>query len=159
MPDVTVRIEGGEQLAAKLRDPQFVKGPLRNFLANAGAVAELAMKERAPVDTGRLRASVVTIQSLTRVSVGPTVSYAPFVEFGTRPHWPPRGALQPWARRHGFPAGPLGDFIVRRAIALRGTKAQPFVVPGIQKALPQIRALAATLGREIAVKWGKRGAV
>jgi HK97 gp10 family phage protein len=159
MPDIKVRVEGGEQLVRLLKDPEFVRGPLRNFLAKAGAVTELAMKEQAPVDTGRLRASIVPVLFATRVTIGPTVNYAPFVEFGTRPHWPPQGALQPWARRHGFPVGPLGDFLVRRAIALRGTKAQPFVGPGIRKALPQIRSLVADLGREIAAKWGRRSAV
>lgn len=159
MPDIVVKVEGSEQLQRLLSDPQFVRGPLRNFLTKASFELELRIKEGAPVDTGRLRASVRTAQSATRASVGPAVAYAPWVEFGTRPHWPPQGALQPWARRHGFPAGFVGDFLVRRAIALRGTRAQPFVTPALRKAMPTIRVLAMELGREIATKWRKGRAV
>jgi phage gpG-like protein len=72
------------------------------------------------VNTGRLRASITpevrsgtdTVQGI----VGSNVSYAPFVEFDTRPHWPPIAALKVWAERHHANA-----FLVARAISRRGT--------------------------------------
>ena len=66
--------------------------------------------------------------------------YSAAVEFGTRPHWPPRGALQPWARRHGFPSGAVGDFLVRRKIAREGTDPQPFMEPAVQDSRRDIEA-------------------
>lgn len=75
-----------------------------------------------PVDMGKLRASIVPeVKSEGREVigiVGSNVVYAPYVEFGTKPHWPPRAALEVWARRHGTTA-----YVVARAIARRGTKA------------------------------------
>jgi len=44
------------------------------------------MRERAPVRTGRLRDSIRVVRIGQVRFVGPTVSYAPYVEFGTRPH-------------------------------------------------------------------------
>lgn len=72
------------------------------------------------VNTGRLRASItpeVRSESDTVIGViGSNVTYAPFVEFDTRPHWPPIAALKVWAERHHANA-----FLVARAISRRGT--------------------------------------
>lgn len=72
------------------------------------------------VNTGRLRASITpeVRQSGEEVQgiVGSNVTYAPFVEFDTRPHWPPIAALRVWAERHHANA-----FLVARAISRRGT--------------------------------------
>lgn len=156
MPDVVIRIEGDESIRRALSDPNFVRGPLKTFLAKAGFIVEKNIKEIAPVDTGRLRSSVVTNLQPLRVGIGPTVFYAPFVEFGTRPHWAPQGALQLWAGRHGFPSGPLGDFLVRRAIARRGTRAQPFVAPAARRSLPEIKNAAKDLLDDIRRRWMRR---
>ena len=51
----------------------------------AGRLAE-EMRERAPVRTGRLRDSIRVARIGRFRLVGPTVPYAPYVEFGTRPH-------------------------------------------------------------------------
>src|SRR5512139_1971403 len=72
------------------------------------------------VNTGRLRASItpeihdqgVELEGV----VGSNVAYAPFVEFDTRPHWVPKGALAVWAARHH-----IKESVVRWAIAQRGT--------------------------------------
>ena len=83
-------------------------------------------KINAPVDTGNLRSSISpeikahgnTIEGI----VGTPVKYAPFMELGTRAHFPPISALQVWARRHGISA-----FLVARAIARRGLKPRKFL--------------------------------
>jgi len=78
-------------------------------------------KANAPVDTGLLKASITPSVSSSGNEiigvVGSRVVYAPFMELGTRPHFPPLSALQGWARRHGTTA-----FVVARAIARRGLK-------------------------------------
>lgn len=43
------------------------------------------LKEIAPEKTGRYKSSVQTLGTENRMVVGPTVFYAPYLEFGTRP--------------------------------------------------------------------------
>lgn len=97
-------------------------------------------KRLAPVDTGRLRASITpsvsqygeTIEGV----VGSNVTYAPYMELGTRPHWPPPGALAVWARRHG-----TSEFLVARAIARRGTKARKFLERAFEQNIGRIQQM------------------
>ena len=153
MADIKIQIEGGEELRRLMSDPQLIQGPLREFLTRSAFITEGLAKTMAPVDTGRLRASVITIMEPSRALVGPTVHYAPHVEYGSRPHWAPKGALQPWARRHGFPMGPVGDFLVRRIIARRGTKAHPFMRPAAAASLPLIRVEFHAMIQAIQASW------
>ncbi len=66
------------------------------------------------------------------------MDYASFVEFGTKPHFPPVEALEDWC------AKVLGDaklaFVVARAISRRGTYAHPFMGPALLENMPVFRA-------------------
>lgn len=57
------------------------------FVTAGGLLAASEMKQRAPVDTGRLRGSITTETGAERDSVysdtGPTANYAEYLEFGT----------------------------------------------------------------------------
>jgi len=75
----------------------------------------------APVDTGRLRSNWRLSVQIMRGELANTTSYAIFVAKGTKPHWPPMKAITKWANRKG-----IAPFLVARAIARRGTKANPF---------------------------------
>ena len=102
--------------------------PTPNFSSLLDRVAHrLAeeMRTRAPVRTGRLRDSIRVVRMGQVRFVGPTVPYAPYVEFGTRPHIiRPRRAralrfevegrtvFAMYARHPGF----RGRFFVRRSI-------------------------------------------
>ena len=76
--------------------------------------------------------------------VGTNVKYAPFMELGTKAHWPPLGVLETWARRHGTTA-----FVVAMAIAgLRlggtgkgGTKPRRYLQRALEKNREAIRRL------------------
>lgn len=62
---------------------------VRSDLQRAGIMAQNRARQLAPVDTGRLRASIVSkttasTRTLEAVEVGTNVEYAPYVEFGTR---------------------------------------------------------------------------
>ena len=149
--EIRVIIDGAEKLRAKLSDPNFVGGPLRDFLQRAGHEVESEAKQRAPVDTGHLQGSIQPRVSGTQVSIGTPVKYAPYVEFGTRPHYPPPNALQPWARRHGF--GPRGHFMLAAIIAKRGTKPHPFLIPGYEAARGAIDGYVEELARDIERNW------
>lgn len=76
--------------------------------------------------------------------VGSTAKYWPFVEYGTRPHWPPIAAITPWANLHGIP-----PFLVARAIARRGTRAQPFIMPAWERQKAAIEALFNRIGAKV----------
>ena len=101
----------------------------------------------APVDTGRLRASIVpeVVQQSNVIKgvVGSNVKYAPYMELGTKAHWPPIQALEVWAKRHHTTA-----FVVARAIARRGIKARRFLQRAFMDNRNQIATIIArTVGR------------
>lgn len=95
-------------------------------MRQATLVVAGSAKRNAPVDTGVLRASITpSVESRSNETVGvvgSNIKYAPFMELGTRPHWPPLTALATWARRHGTTA-----YVVARAIARRGLKARRYL--------------------------------
>lgn len=102
-------------------------------------------------DTAQLLRSGVPPQEMDDGSVvwGYAAEYAPFVEKGTRPHFPPVEALRGWARRV------LGDesaaWAVARKIAREGTEPQPFVKPGIDtmRAALRSRGIGAYIREEL----------
>lgn len=110
-----------EQAARDLRGT-----PIVNAMRDATLIVTRDAKRNAPVDTGRLRASITPAVSIAGETiqgvVGSNVTYAPYVELGTRPHWPPISALEVWAQRHHTSA-----FLVARAISRRGTKAVEYL--------------------------------
>jgi len=110
----------------KLRGPEMLQA-----MRNAVLIVLRDVKINSPVDTGRLRSSItpeVFADGDDVVGVvGSNVEYAKWQEFGTRPHWPPPGALQPWARRHG-----MDEHTIRWIIGTRGTKAKKFFTRAIE---------------------------
>lgn len=155
MPDIRVQIEGLKELTDKMADPAFIAGPLHDFLERSASTVELNAKLRAPGDTGHLKASITHEVKETQAIIEAGVHYAPYVEFGTRPHWPPLAALQPWAQRHGFPPGRAGAFLVARAIAKRGTKAREYMQQGLQDSLSAINSYLRMMAAEIEKDWGR----
>lgn len=156
MAGFEVELQGFEELARRLRDPGLVAGPARRFLTDSALELEAAVKERTPVDTARLRDSITHEVDAHQVPewarVGTNVDYARPVEEGRRPHWPPLAALQPWARRHGFPAGRAGAFLVARAIAARGTKARHMFRDGFREVRGQVEGFGRDMLRELVDK-------
>jgi len=157
MSETSIKIEGLDKLLKKV-DPKLLSKPLRNFFQRSTIAIQNRAREKAPVDTGRLRAGIATEVDHSSPpkwgKVGTNVKYAPFVEFGTRPHWPPPGVLQPWARRHGFPPGARGDFLVRRAIAQHGTRARPYLTPAFEESMSDIKHFLDRVADEIKAGWG-----
>lgn len=80
-----------------------------------------------------------------RVTVtGRGMGYAEFVEFGTRPHWPPVEPIRLWVlRKLGVPAEevPGVAFLVSRKIARVGTPAQRMFEQGWIEAEPKVMSL------------------
>lgn len=129
-----VDIKGLKELHAKMEQviTDFHGRPMLEAMRDSTLIVTRAATQLAPVDTGRLRASItpdVQVQGdIVLGIVGSNVTYAPYIEYGTRPHFPPVGALEVWASRHGMEA-----YVVARAISRRGTKAQAFLMPAFEK--------------------------
>lgn len=84
------------------------------------------MEIRVPVKTGQLRESLGVRVETNRVIVGPSAKYAPYVEFGTKPHEiraKNAGAL-------AFKVG--GNTVIVKKVNHPGTKARPFVRPAFE---------------------------
>ncbi len=158
MTTIKIKLEGDERVIKALRRTKGGGKARENFLKRTGFAIEKEWKERAPVDVGRYRASISTqLKGDTSVAVGSNVKYAPEVEFGRKPgKWPPKGSLQPWARRHGFPAGSSGDFLVRRVIFLRGTKAVPAMRDALKATQGKIKGFVRLAAKELGIDWGKK---
>jgi HK97 gp10 family phage protein len=127
-----IEIIGGKELRAKLKSIDSKTAlAVKTQVLKSGLKIESAAKDKAPVDTGRLRAAIDTRISKGGFSyeVFPTVDYAAAVEFGTRPHFPPTAALAGWSRRHGLSGK---QYLIARAISRAGTKKQPFLFPAYE---------------------------
>lgn len=141
---VTVTLHGDKELMRKLRDKR-ADAPVSRYLDRAAIKVQGDARKKAPVDTGQGRNSIGTESPSDRKRrIGPSAKHMEYVETGTRPHWPPPGALAGWARRHG-----MSEYAIRRKIGLYGTKKQPFMQPAAEDAIPflqrQIPVLAAEL--------------
>lgn len=67
---------------------ELSRNPMMKAIAKAVLLVQRSAKKNAPVDTGRLRASItpdiVTRDTVVKGVVGSNVSYAPFQEAGTK---------------------------------------------------------------------------
>lgn len=149
MASVSFTIPNLPKFMASLRAAaQATPAEMHGAMAEATLVLEAEARSLAPRDVGRLQGSITSRIHGSGTSlvgeVGPSARYGLYVETGTRPHWPPRAPLEGWARRHGIPV-----FLVQRAIARRGTRAQPFIGPALNKSQARIEAIFARVGAKI----------
>lgn len=135
----TIEVHGSQEVIRNITlFEAATKARLKVAIATSAMLIQNEARKRAPVDTGRLRADIKTQYSNGGLTahIGTKVHYAPYVEFGTRPHWPPAGALDRWGQLHGIPG-----FLVARAISRRGTKPQPFLFPAWESNKVKVRRL------------------
>lgn len=115
--EITVTIKGLEEMLSKL-DPKLYSPALKRFWERSAITVQSRAREQSPVDTGRLRASIMyEIDSGTPpqyAKVGTDVFYAPFQEFGTihmkGRHYLQGGFEESMGDIQGF-VGVLGDEI------------------------------------------------
>jgi hypothetical protein len=132
---MAARLDGARQLNARLT---AVKNVGSDILEAVGLRAVLEQKKLAPVATGNLRRTIhlgtVTRRSALTVA---GANYSADVELGTRPHVilpRKRGGVLRWKD------GAQVRFAKR--VQHPGTRAQPFMVPGAQKAIREGSAIA-----------------
>lgn len=106
---------------------------IKKAVQESALTIESLAKKEAPVDTGTLRSSIQTTfrKNGMEAEIGSDKAYAPFIEFGTSPHFPPPSALEAWAERHGFERG--FAFAIAKKISEKGTRPQPFLIPAFEK--------------------------
>lgn len=132
--DIRLELEGlrEEQKRAEKTVRDLHGTPMFNAIRESTLMVQRTARQLAPVDTGRLRASILPeITQGVRETVGivgSNVSYAPYMELGTgifvgRPaYFPPPSALDVWARRHGLASGYVVALAIYRAGGIRGRK-------------------------------------
>jgi len=120
---ISVEIKGVEELnAAFKKAPQIAVGELRRAILKALITLQGEARKFVVKDTGRLVNAIRYVQpTMVSGKLTAETQYAIYVHEGTKPHFPPLSAVEPWAKRHGVPA-----LVVARAIARKGTKANPF---------------------------------
>ena len=111
--------------------PGIIRKVSKRFLEEAAAMVEQTAVREVPVNIGDLRGSINKQVFLDRAEVGSNSEYAEWVEYGTKPHWPPREAIARWAHQKGI--SPDAVFPIQRKIAREGTEEQPFLRPAIDK--------------------------
>lgn len=128
----TVEIKGDKEIARLLkRVPKEkeaeVKAEVGDTAVKIQKRAKAYLRTQPAMDTGHLAGTVIVEFSPTAIEaeIGPTALYGPYIEFSTRPHFPPLEALEAWARHHGFESA----WPICKAIAKRGLPARPYLGP------------------------------
>ncbi len=151
---VEVKLEGLEAVMEKVKDAQFIQGPVREFMEKAVRETQKQVQGFTPVDTGRLRQSIHSSIDGASIPlwglVDTNVNYAPFVEYGTKPHFPPRAPLETWARAHG-----MNVYALVKAIGFRGTKGRHMFQRGLEAARGKIDGWLREAEAKILEAWNK----
>lgn len=157
-----IKIEGLDKALAKF-DVKKYEQQIQQCFDKFGLRVELQAKQNVPVDEGRLKNSIFQEPSRLSSTVGASVNYAAFVEFGTRSFaaeyvsslpsdWQvyaaqARGAgfgsftefvsrLMGWCKRHGI--SDKAAYPIALKILRNGSPAQPFLYPAFNKAKDQL---------------------
>ncbi len=156
MSDFDVRLEGLDEVRRRFSQaPQVIERYTRQFMRRALPLLQGEVRKRTPVNTGRLRASigyeVRGVGAKVQGIVGSPVKYAPAVEEGTDPHWPPYEQIEYWVRRKLQPPKSQLYVVTRgvqQSIARAGTRGAHM----FQEALEETRG---RLGDMWAAIWGE----
>ena len=160
--EIRVAVEGAKELQAALA--RVEKAAVREVVSAINITAlhvQNELKEETSnaraINTGTLRNSwhiaKATQSSMTaRVGTNLVPHYAPDVEYGTRPHRPPIGALKLWAKRklHNEKAA----YPIAKKIARRGTSGRHIFAKGINDAAHVLEQELARAARAIEGEWG-----
>lgn len=158
MTKFTATLNGLIELRKKLEQTSedLVGGEMLQAIRKVTLMVLRDAKLLAPRDTGHLANSLTAkVESggdlisgnTIRGVVGSNVKHAPFMEMGTKPHWPPLKALERWAKRHGVPV-----FLVARAIAKHGTKPRRFLQGAFERHEGRIKDILGEVVKKVVKK-------
>ncbi len=134
--------EGGYTVIVDWSDLDRLIGELKGVHERTGELMsrdlEANLKKEAPKGmTGLLQAAWTNLRSGPgEYTITSMVEYSAYVNDGTRPHIAPKEAIMEWAEFRGLPWYPIW-----RSIAMRGTKANPFVDRAIETTKGRIPVL------------------
>tara|TARA_R100001460_G_scaffold107800_1_gene157144 strand:+ start:996 stop:1532 length:537 start_codon:yes stop_codon:yes gene_type:complete len=160
-------IQGGRNLAKRLELNALAGVALRNFFSAYGQLVVTTAKKEAPRFSGDLRGSL-TFKHVRGagglpegIDVFSRADHALFVHgfyddkhklskpwSRTKPHWPPKKALQGWADAKGIPV-----YLVQKSISEKGTPIIPFFKIAIKKNEAQKKVLLKGTGVKITATW------
>jgi len=132
---VSLELKGMKEVEKEVMKIAGKTKEVRQEIAESSLKIQKKAKERLvdykAVDTGHLRNSIIVEFAFNgdHAEIGPTAPYGPYVEYGTRPHFPPPDALEHWARHHGFESA----WPICKIIAKRGLKARPYLMPSYEE--------------------------
>lgn len=131
-----VNIRDLNRMSSKFRRLQTnLKREVAGDLSTAAINVDRGAKERAPVDEGRLRASIYFEKRRSNGllwEVGAKVKYAPYMEFGTG-----RKVNLNQLRAAGFPESFAAQFR-GRGIKQVNIRPQPFLFPSVNEETPKL---------------------
>lgn len=132
---ITIRVEGAKEVYGAMArlNQNLTGGPMQSQVGRDLKEALDYAKEIAP--RGATHQYVRGLGMEMKVAGGMEVRgeltasapHSEYVEFGTKPHWPPPGPILAWVLAKGMAHGSDAKrvaFLVSRAIARRGTQAQ-----------------------------------
>jgi len=134
----SISVRGDKELRKALRgyNEKVRKGLMREVAGTAAKIDREA-KRNAPVATGLLRNRITFVVQDLAATVFSNAKYSTDVEKGQKPgSWPNRDDIERWARRKlKVPKNRLKSvaFLVSRKIHDKGTKAQPYFEPAVDK--------------------------
>lgn len=152
-PDLVERLRRGGAIMEKALD---------DALEDLARRVEAGAKKAAPKHTGHLQRSIGVRKprKLAR-EVGSGLEYAPFVEFGTRPHWPPYAPIRDWVwlNRGKFGVSSKRDVnriavFVQRKIARSGTRPKPYFKPAWDAMVSDAKTVITQYAREALGRMG-----
>ncbi len=151
--DLTYKIEGLEELLKNIDNRHLLSQALKDiFTKSTLTLQRNIQKKTTKVDTGRLRASITTEIDKSELpqwgKVGTNTTYAPYVEWDTKPHWPPIKALEPWAHRHNTSA-----YLVALGISRHGTKGVHMFQEGLEDSKADLDKIVNDAARTIEEKF------
>jgi hypothetical protein len=154
MSEVKITAKGLRETQKKaeqvIRDLQGGEGsPIVAGVAKSTLAVESKAKKLAPVDRGRLRASITPevrtlAAGVVRGVVGSNLKYAPYQELGTRPFRAPWGPLFAWAMRKEKGAVSAAGLLAgkaRKAIRMAGVKAKRYLQGALEDRTEQIKRI------------------
>lgn len=160
-------IQGGRNLAKRLELNALAGVALRNFFSAYGQLVVTSAKKIAPRYTGNLRGSL-TFKHVRGagglpegIDVFSRAEHALFVHgfydekhklsepwSRTKPHWPPKKALQGWADSKGIPV-----YLVQKSISEKGTPIIPFFKIAIKENEEEKKLLLKGTSLQITTTW------
>lgn len=118
---------------------ESIQEEIKDYLIRVASDLVNNAKEEAPVSSGRLRQSIqIQEQGENEILVGTNLEYAPYIEFGTEPHYPPIEPLKKWVRRKLNVEEDVA-YAVQQKIGQEGTEPNPFMDRAIERTRDRFR--------------------